>query len=364
MKYLKVFVTIISILIVLSSCDAINNLFNSDENNTGGSSIIGQWLESNAVISLILTTRSDQQATNFLNSTGEIAVTGDYNTKLTLMVKIPEDEETEAMLIVANTMGFMGFTDTSYMLGLDPTMTNTEGALMVQVNDETGFSDNLTNPTTDYSFNGLTLTVNNQTLQNSDNLTSATLNGTIAMQQVNITANTPTILSFQSDQFYEFGQTVTTFSADSTFSSSEDSGVGDSTGTWQIVGDTLKITTTQEVEDPNTAELTLVDTTLTFGYVNTGNQFIISQGFDICEGLPAQGTEEEIGCNDIFKIIEQLFDLDEGSISNVELTYQLFFDRIADGQAAKVSSNSKKLWKNSMHQIVKQYFVDYERFFH
>ncbi len=113
MKYLKIFVSILSIFIVLSSCD----LFNSDENNTSGSSIVGQWLESNAVINLILTTRSTQQAKNFLNSTGEIAVTGDYKTKLTLMVKTPEDEENEAMLIVTNTMGLMGFTDTSYILG-------------------------------------------------------------------------------------------------------------------------------------------------------------------------------------------------------------------------------------------------------
>ena len=76
------------------------------------------------------------------------------------------------------------------------------------------------------------------------------------------------MLSFNSEHFYDFGSTTTTFFEDSTFTSSESTEGGDSTGTWSITGDTLKITVAVEVENPDTEELTFVDTTLDFIYIN------------------------------------------------------------------------------------------------
>ncbi len=354
MKILKIILTTF-FLITIFSCDAINNLFNSEENPPGGSSIVGQWKENNAVINLVLTTKSDQQATNFLNSTGEIAVTGDYNTKLQLMLYLKGDAENDAALMVVNSSSIAGMTDTSYTLYLDPTGTDTNGELEIYVDDDSNFDDNLTNPNFNSNFNETTLIVTNSTVTSSGTGKSASLNGSISLEKVNIPANQPTTLIFNSEHFYDFGQTVTTFNEDSSFTSSEDAGIGDSTGTWLIVGDTLKITIAQEVEDPNTAEITLVDTTLTFGYVNTGNEFIISQSFNICEGLPAEGTDDEMGCNDFYNTIELLFDLDEGSITNAELIYQLFFEKIPDGQTAKIPSKSKDLSTNPSSIDILQY---------
>ena len=354
MRILKI-ILIVSLLITFFSCDVIDNLFNSEENPSGNSSIIGQWKENNAVINLILTTKSDQQATNFLNSTGEIAVTGDYSTKLQLMLYLKGDAENDPALMVINSPSVAGMTDTSYTLYLDPTGADTNGELDVYVDDDSNFDDNLTNPNFNSNFDEPTLTVTNSTVTSGGSGKSASLNGSITLEKVNIPANQPTTLTFNSEHFYDFGQTVTTFNEDSSFTSSEDTGIGDSTGTWLIVGDTLKITVTQEVEDPNTAELTLVDTTLTFGYVNTGNEFIISQSFDVCEGLPAEGTEDEMGCNDLYNTIELLFDLDEGSITNAELIYQLFFEKIPDGQTAKILSESKDLSTNPSSIDILQY---------
>ena len=363
MKILRI-ILIASFLITTFSCDVINNLFNSEENPSGNSSIIGQWKENNAVINLVLTTKSAQQATNFLNSTGEIAVTGDYSTKLQLMLYLKGDVENDPALMVVNSSSIAGMTDTSYTLYLDPTETDTNGQLEVYVDDDSNFDDNLTNPNFNFNFNETTLSIPNSIVTSSGTGKSASLNGSISLEKVNIPANQPTTLTFNSEHFYDFGQTVTTFNEDNTFTSSEDTGIGDSTGTWLIVGDTLKITIAQEVEDPNTAEITLVDTTLTFGYVNTGNEFIISQSFDICEGLPAQGTEDEMGCNDLFNTIELLFDLDEGSIINAELIYQLFFELIPSNQTAKISNPSKNPWVNSIPQEIKQYLIKNKRLIH
>lgn len=329
MKYAKVLLPI-ALLLITFSCDLIDELFESDD-PSGSGTIIGEWLESDAAISLSITTNSAQTANNFLNSTGELAVTGDFKTKLPLMVELVDEEEAEnSTLIVTNTSGFLGYTDTTYLLMFDPSG-NSNDAFML-VSDTTDFSVQLETDQASYSYDGTTLNVNNSTLQDDDTQTSATINGSIASQQVNIPANTATTLSFNSSQYYEFGSTVTTFNEDSTFISSEDTGLGDDTGTWLIVGDTLKITTTQAVEDPTTGETTYIDTTWAFNYVNTGNQVILSQTIAICDLADESGDEEAMTCEEIYNTIELFFGLDQNSITDGQLIYQLFFDRITDQQ--------------------------------
>jgi hypothetical protein len=151
---------------------------------------------------------------------------------------------------------------------------------------------------------------------------SVNISGSIASQQVNINQGTPTTLSFNASHFYDFGSTVTTFNEDSTFVSSEDTGLGDDTGTWEIVGDTLKITTEQEVEDPMTNEITYVDTTWAFNYVNNGNEIILSQTIPVCDL-----EDDDMTCAEMYESIELLFGLDAGSVTDAQLIYQLFFER-------------------------------------
>ena len=352
MKYTKL---IVSIILLIS-------IFSCDKSTTGpivGGSIIGEWKESNAVINLSLTTNSAQQATNFLNSTGEIAVSGDYNTKLKLMLYFKGDEEDDPNLTLVN-MGLATDTDTSYTLTLDPTEVDKNGDLDVSVDDATEFDDYLTN-LINYTFNETTLNITNSTVNSNTTGKSATLNGTISLDKVNIPANQATMLSLNSEHFYDFGNTITTFYEDSTFTSSESTEAGDSTGTWTIIGDTLKITVEMEVEDPDTEEITYVDTTLSFIYINYGNTFNISQSFDICEGLPAEGTEDETGCDDVLNTIEFLFGLDEGSLVKAELIYQLFFEKIPDNQVAKISNNSKKSGIRSMSTDIIQFLINNKR---
>jgi len=54
------------------------------------------------------------------------------------------------------------------------------------------------------------------------------------------------------------------------------------------------------------------------------------------------------------QIIEQFFDLDEGSLLKAELIYQLFFEKISDTQVAKISNNSNNLWMNSLPNDILQ----------
>ena len=261
----------------------------------------------------------------------------------------PEDEPA---LMVTNSLLGIGATDTSYTLYLDPTEVDKNGELEIYVDDDSDYDDNLTN-LMNYTFDETTLNITNSTVVSGQSGKSATLNGSISLNRVDIPANQQTMLFLNSEHFYEFGSTTTTFNEDSTFISSESTEAGDDGGTWSINGDTLKITISGSLEEGDEP----IDTTLAFIYVNTGNEFHISQSIDICEGLPAEGTDDEIGCNEIYQIIEIFFGLDEGSIVNAELIYQLFFERIPAKQTAKISNNSKNPWVNSVPQQIQQYLI-------
>ena len=332
MKMFKI-IPVVLILLFAISCDLFSELFESDDPK-GSGSIIGSWLESDATISLVLTTNSNQTANNFLNSTGEIAVTGDVAAKLPLMLEIPpEDADDGHLLIVTATAGVLGFSDTSYILLLDGSG-NTSDA-MLTVNDTIDFSATFMSDQANYTFGSGTLTVNNSTLQDNDLQMSVNISGTIASQQVNINANSATTLSFDASHFYEFGSTVTTFNEDSTFVSSEDTGIGDDTGTWDIVGDTLKITTQQEVDDPVNGGTTFVDTTWAFNYVNNGNEIILSQTIPVCDL-----EDDDMTCAEMYESIELLFGLDAGSITDAQLIYQLLFERTTAKPFARITESS------------------------
>ena len=342
MKYTTLIVSTI-ILILMFSCDK------STTGPVGGGSIIGNWLESNAVVNLRLTTKSAQTAKNFLNSTGEIAVTGDYNKKLKMLIYITGEDPTDLGIIVTDGIGLLGVTDTSY-IGLlsEGEGSEGEGNLIIGANDDTEFQDDLSGDVI-YTFNEITLNVSNSTLQSEDTNLSVNLNGSITLEEVNIPGNTPTMLNSNASNFYEFGNTTTTFNEDSTFISSEDTGFGNDTGTWEIIGDTLKITTEQEVDDPISDETTFVDTTLSFNYVNYGNEVILSQVLDLCEGLPAESEDEdELTCKQMFNLIEAFTHVDTSSVVKAELIYQLSFERIPDNQVAKISDSSRSLLKQSL----------------
>jgi len=319
MKITKI-ITIVIILMFAISCDLFSELFESDDPK-GTGSIVGSWLESDATISLVLTTNSNQTANNFLNSTGEIAVTGDVSAKLPLLVELsPEDADDDLVLIVTATSGFLGYTDTTYILMLNGSGTTSEATLMV--GDTVDFAAQFISEQANYSYDNGNLAVNNSSLQDDDLQMTANISGTIASQQVNINQGTPTTLSFNASHFYDFGSTVTTFNEDSTFVSSEDTGIGDDTGTWDIVGDTLKITTEQEVDDPVNGGTTYVDTTWAFNYVNKGNEIILSQTIPVCDL-----EDDDMTCAEMYESIELLFGLDAGSIDDAQLIYQLFFER-------------------------------------
>jgi len=353
MKYIKILFSIFSIILLIS-------MFSCDKSTTGpigGGSIIGEWKESSAVVNLSLTTNSTQQATNLLNSIGEIAISGDYNAKLKLMIYFEGDEEDDPELGIMNSFLGLG-ADTSYGMILDPTGVDKNGELEVTANDESDFEDYLYN-IIDYTFDETTLNITNTTVNSATTGKSTTLNGSISLNKVNIPANQATMLSINSEHFYDFGNTATTFYEDSTFVSSEFTEEGDDKGTWSIVGDSLKITVELEVEDDD-GEITYVDTTISFIYINNGNTFNISQSMDICEGLPAEGTDNEIGCYDILELFEAFLDLDEGSLEKAEIIFQLFFEKIPDGQVAKISNNSKKLGINSISNNIIQFMIDYK----
>jgi len=126
------------ILIISFSCD------DGPTGIVGGGSIVGDWLESTAVVNLALTTNSNQQTTNLLNNVGEIVLNGDYNAKLKLMIYFEGDEEEEPGLAIMNSFLGVG-ADTSYAIALDPTEADKNGELLVEVNDDSEFEDELTN---------------------------------------------------------------------------------------------------------------------------------------------------------------------------------------------------------------------------
>ncbi len=353
MNFVKIIIPL-ALIFLAFSCDVFEELFESDDPE-GGGSIVGAWLESDATISLALTTNSNQTATNFLNSTGKLALSGDYQAKLTLLYETPENEDGETFLILTNPNGLLGFADTSYMFSLDPTGNDIQGALIVNANDDSEYSDDLTGNVT-YTYSNSTLNVTASTLQSHATQLTTTVAGNISNPTVNIPANTPTTLSFNASQYYNFGSTITTFNEDGSFLSSEDTGLGDSTGTWIVIGDTLRITTAQEVEDIDTGEITYVDTTWSFNYVNTGNQFIISQTIPVCDLADDGDDDDSFSCDELYTLIEANFGLDEGSVTDASLIYQLFFERTDDQAIVKVSDSKNNQGLSQPHKIIKLMF--------
>lgn len=113
----------------------------------------------------------------------------------------------------------------------------------------------------------------------------------------------------------------------------------------------MKITTQQEVDDPLSGEPTFVDTTWSFNYVNYGNEVILSQTIDLCEGLPAESDDEdELTCKQMFNLIEAFTHVDSNSVVKAELIYQLFFNRIPDQQIAKANTSTKERTK-PLHKL-------------
>lgn len=338
MKILKILVPL-SLIFFVFSCDLIEDLFESDDPK-GSGSIIGSWLESDATFSLSIITSSTQIANNFLNSTGAINVTGGLNTELPLLLYIRADAdlETQDEIYVTATTGLFGDSDTTYILYINPNDPNEEGQFLVN-SDVADLHINLKN-LIPFIYDGSTFTITNTVLTQEGVAITANIEGTIVVPQVNIPPATPTTLSFDSNQFYEFGSTVTTFEEDSTFTSSEDTGLGDSTGTWLVSGDTLKITTAQEVEDITTGEISYVDTTWIFNYVNTGDQFVLSQTIPVCDFADNSGDDDDLSCEELYQIIELFFGLDKGSITDAQLIYQLFFERTNNGALIKVGASN------------------------
>ena len=106
-------------------------------------------------------------------------------------------------------------------------------------------------------------------------------------------------------------------------------------GTWDIVGDTLKITTQQEVDDPVNGGTTFVDTTWAFNYVNNGNEIILSQTIPVCDL-----EDDDMTCAEMYESIELLFGLDAGSITDAQLIYQLLFERTTAKPFARITESS------------------------
>lgn len=342
----------ISILIILSF---LLLSISCDDSPTGYpvvGTITGDWLESKAVVSLILTTNSAQTAKNFLNSTGEIAVTGDYNSKLKLMF-YTNYEDDENFLLALDGVGFQS--DTTIQIGLNISNPAENGEMIVGVSDDSEYEDELEGPV-NFTFDNVTLNINNSAMQSNDTGLNVNLNGSISVDQVSIPANSPTFINFNASHFYDFGNTVTTFNEDSTFQSSEDE-ENDPTGTWEVVGDTLKLTTKQEVEveDDEFGGSANIDTTLSFGYVNNGNQFILTQSFEICK-LVEVDSEEDIDCKEIYNLIEFFTHLDSNTVTDAEFNYQLFFDKIQDNQVAKASGENNNNFTQIPNKLI-QYFL-------
>ena len=72
-------------------------------------------------------------------------------------------------------------------------------------------------------------------------------------------------------------------------------------------------------------------------------------------------NEDDITCEDIFEIIEMLTHLDSNSITKTELIYQLFFEKVPDGQVAKVSTTQNNSNEKQIPQKIVQYLINTKR---
>ena len=219
MKYLKIFLIIILILsFSIISCK-------KDSTTGPGGGLTGTWQVVDAVIGWLLTTNSNQVATNMFDVTGQVTISGAVSATLDFM--IIDDSTNPPSFILGDISG----SNDNITVFLDGS--TGQGMVIAATAGQTFLGD------VTFVYNNGNLTITQSTIQDVASAATVTISGTLSYTQTNIPANTPTFLEFVADEDGEGGIGVSTieFRNDGTATVTNTDEFGTDTENWTYVED-------------------------------------------------------------------------------------------------------------------------------
>jgi hypothetical protein len=293
MKYKLVFLIILSILYL--SCE--------DKKNVDDSPLISTWSLLSALNEFYLTTNSNQNCIDYNSKgIGEITVSNGADYSLTYLTREIEDEW-ESFTVSNNS-------NPNCYLSISSSPSTVEAFFYIQQNDDDTYYDN---GQLDFTYDGLTLTVNPSTLYTTDHTDSVQVVGSITSKTFPINANVPTVV--ESDELTG-GNTTLKLKSDGSyiFSISFSFWSEITKGNWVVNGDILTLTTTEEDGE----EVYWVEE---YNYEINNDELTLSAEYfhqDICPDL---SLEE---CNTYY---ENQYGLDQGSLVSIRYSGTTIFNR-------------------------------------
>lgn len=305
MKYFKIMISVMLVAtIALISC--------KKDSTTGpaGGSIVGTWNVVDAVVGWLLTTNSNQTATNMFDITGQITITGAHTVTMDF-VFVDYDTDPPSFMLSNITDDNSNFT-----LLLD----GTTGEGMLFANAQTFFGS------VTFAYNNGTLTITQSTITDVASDATVTISGTISLKQTNISANTPTLIQFPDDfgDGGDIGLTTVEFKSDETATVIDVYEGGTDTENWTYTTDGNQLTVTDEDGETMIFEYSIVGNTLTLK---------ASDIDDYCGEFDSQA--------ECFADTELFFNLTPGSLTAVSMQVEITLNQAAakPGYAIKIGDN-------------------------
>jgi hypothetical protein len=300
MKYLKYLLIILLIFsFAMVSC--------KKDSTTGpaGGSIVGTWNVVDAVVGWLITTNSNQTATNMFDVTGQITITGAHTVTMDF-VFVDYDTDPPSFML-----SNMNDDNGNYTLLLD----GTTGRGMLFANAQTFLGD------VTFAYNNGTLTITQSTITDVSSAATVTISGTLSLSQTNISANTPTLIQFPGGfgDGGDIGLTTVKFNSDETATVTDVYEGGTDTENWTYITDGNQITITDEFGDTIVFEYSIVGNTLTL---------VASDFEDYCGDFVNQA--------ECFQDTEELFNLTPGSITDVSMQVEFILNQAVAKQGLKV----------------------------
>ena len=288
MKRIKLMISILLITtIALVSC--------KKDSSTGpgaGGDLVGIWNVVGGNFGWVITTNSNQVATNMFDVTGQVSVSGAVSATLNNMFFDPSDPTSFLLYNI----------DDDYTLLLD----GDSGEGMFITSTGQVFLGTVT-----FNFSSGTLTITQSTITDVASSATVTIGGSLSFSQTNIPANTPTVLQFTNfADGDDFGLTTVEFKSDGTVNVTDVYEGETDIETWTYTTSGSQLTVTDEFSETMTYDYSVAGSTMTWNIIDSE---------DWCEDYATQA--------ECFAEFEEFFDLDAGSVTNIGSSIEFVFSK-------------------------------------
>lgn len=323
-------VLFLSVQFLLPGCDKKDDITGNDNQ---AESIIGEWNSVDQSVIILITLNSSQSVINpYSAGIDSIIVRGNHDAVLKYLY--PINYEGLAVITATNQPSLLDYEYPFYEFSVIIMGFDTAATFGVSVNDSEQLLYETSNVNIDYNPDTYTLQVEPLVLYDLDSGDSVIVQGMLAPSVVNIPANIPVPVLNITEEI----ETAIACNSDGSYSRFSP-GIEESesaAGTWEIMGDSVKIV---EETSNNTGESEL--DTIVFHYEINENMLILSYSEMLTDQTELEGVEYFMG-------------LESGSLSRIKTIIILSFSR----EVSKSGFNNCRdiFWPG--RSVLKQIFKD------